>query len=208
MNGIYAITPPSKNINIILEETKRLLDEGVLIFQYREKNIKPIEIAENAFKLLELIKKNNGTLIINDSPQIAMEIGADGFHLGQEDYSNNKMQKFLKEHQETLNQDYIKGISCKWDLEFISNLPEDIIIWDYIAVGAFYSSSTKKNALVKETVDRKKPFSLSSKHIVAIGGIDHLNFKEVLSIGYETIAMSSGVFFNQNSYRILNYFKE
>ena len=90
----------------------------------------------------------------------------------------------------------------------ISNLPEDIIFWDYIAVGAFYNSSTKETALVNGTIDKKKPFSLSNKPIVAIGGIDHLNFKEVLSIGYETIAMSSGVFFNQNSYKILNYFKE
>lgn len=207
MKGIYAITPCNEEINTLLEKVKRLLDSGVLFFQYRDKNLHKHEISENAYRLLELIKKYDAKLIINDSPMVAMEIGADGFHLGLEDYQEKKMQNFLNEHREVLNEDYIKGISCKWNMELIETPPEEIINWDYIAVGAFYNSATKIDAITNKTIEKNLPLKVSLKPIVAVGGINHKNFEEVLSHGYQILAISEGIFSEDNSNKIINYFK-
>lgn len=207
MKGIYAVTPCNVEINTLIDKVKRLLDSGVLFFQYRDKNLHKNEISENSYKLLELIKKYDAKLIINDNPMVAVEIGADGFHLGLEDYQDKKVQNFLKEHREVLNEDYIKGISCKWNIELIETPPEEIINWDYIAVGAFYDSKTKVNAVTKKNIEWNLPLKLSLKPIVAIGGINHRNFEEVISHGYELLAISEGIFSEDNSSKIINYFK-
>ena len=108
MKSIYAITPSDVEFKRLIKEVERMLDFGVKVFQYREKNLSENLIMANAEKLLEMIKKNEGKLIINDDPKIAVEIGADGFHLGMEDYLSPKNLKFIKEHKETINSDYIK----------------------------------------------------------------------------------------------------
>ena len=207
MKGVYAITPCDMEINTLVDKVKRLLDSGILFFQYRDKNLHKSKISENAFKLLELIKKYDANLIINDNPMVAMEIGADGFHLGLEDYQDKKVQNFLKEHREILNEDYIKGISCKWNIKLIETPPEEIINWDYIAVGSFYDSKTKTDAVTKRNIEWDLPLKLSLKPIVAIGGINHKNFEKVISHGYEILAISEGIFSEDSSSKIINYFK-
>ena len=86
MKSIYAITPSGMEIKNLIKEIEKMLDHGIRLFQYREKYLNEDQIKDNASLLLEIIKKNGGKLIINDSPKIAVEIGADGFHLGMEDY--------------------------------------------------------------------------------------------------------------------------
>ena len=115
MKSIYAITPSGVNFEKLIKEIEKMLSMGIKLFQYREKGLSEEQMKINASIMLEVINKNNGKLIINDSPKIAIEIGADGFHLGMEDYLNSKNLKFIKEHKDMINSDYIKGLSCKWD---------------------------------------------------------------------------------------------
>ena len=153
--------------------------------------------------MLEVINKNNGKLIINDSPKVAIEIGADGFHLGMEDYLNSKNLKFIKEHKDMINSDYIKGLSCKWDCKLIKNPPEDLITWNYLGIGAFFKSETKENVSLLKDKDKSFPLAITSRPLVAIGGINYQNMDSVLSLGYETIAMSKGIFFKKDVENII-----
>ena len=208
MKSIYAITPSNVEFKRLIKEVERMLDFGIKVFQYREKNLSENLIMANAEKLLEMIKKNEGKLIINDDPKIAVEIGADGFHLGMEDYLSPQNLKFIKEHKETINSDYIKGLSCKWDYELVKNPPEDLITWNYLAVGAFFKSETKKDVSLLKNKDKSYPLTISSKPLVAIGGINYQNMDSVLSLGYETIALSKGIFFKKDLENIIKNLNE
>ena len=203
MKSIYAITPSGMEIKNLIIEIEKMLDHGIRLFQYREKYLNEDQIKDNASLLLEIIKKNEGKLIINDSPKIAVEIGADGFHLGMEDYLKPKNLKFIKEHKEILNSDYLKGLTCKWNFELIKNLPEEHISWDYLGIGAFYQSKTKEEAEILKTDDKSYPLEISAKPLVAIGGINKNNMDEVFSLGYETIALSDGIFFQEDLKKII-----
>ena len=86
MKSIYAITPSGIDFKKLINEIEKMLSLGIKLFQYREKSLSEEQLKNNASILLEVIKKNNGKLLINDSPRIAVEIGADGFHLGMEDH--------------------------------------------------------------------------------------------------------------------------
>ena len=73
MKSIYAITPSDVEFKRLIKEVERMLDFGIKVFQYREKNLSENLIMANAEKLLEMIKKNEGKLIINDNPKIAVD---------------------------------------------------------------------------------------------------------------------------------------
>ena len=203
MKSIYAITPSGIDFKKLINEIEKMLSLGIKLFQYREKSLSEEQLKNNASILLEVIKKNNGKLLINDSPRIAVEIGADGFHLGMEDYLKTKNLKFIKEHKEILNSDYLKGLTCKWNFELIKNLPEEHISWDYLGIGAFYQSKTKEEAEILKTDDKSYPLEISTKPLVAIGGINKTNMDEVFSLGYETIALSDGIFFQEDLRKII-----
>lgn len=208
MKSIYAITPSGVNFEKLIKEIEKMLSMGIKLFQYREKGLSEEQMKINASIMLEVINKNNGKLIINDSPKIAIEIGADGFHLGMEDYLNPKNLKFIKEHKDMINSDYIKGLSCKWDCKLIKNPPEDLITWNYLGIGAFFKSETKENVSFLEDGDKSFPLSITSKPLVAIGGINYQNMDSVLSLGYETIAMSKGIFFKKDVENIIKNLNE
>ena len=107
-----------------------------------------------------------------------------------------------------INSDYIKGLSCKWDCKLIKNPPEDLITWNYLAIGAFFKSETKENVSFLEDGDKSFPLSITSKPLVAIGGINYQNMDSVLSLGYETIAMSKGIFFKKDVENIIKNLNE
>ena len=122
-----------------------------------------------------------------------------------EDYLKPKNLKFIKEHREAINSDYIKGLSCKWDFELIKNPPEEIITWNYLGIGAFYESRTKTSAKTAEDKDISFPLKITTKPLVAIGGINFDNMSRVFSLGYETIALSDGIFLKNDLKKIVKY---
>ena len=198
MNTIYAITPANETLKKLTVKVNNLLKVGISTFQYRSKNEELEIIRKNATYLLEIIKSQNGKLIINDFPEIALEIGADGFHLGEEDYRNQKNQKFLKKYSNIINENYITGFSCKWNLNLLKNPPEELINWDYLAVGSFFKSSTKDDIVYppNEKVI-KEALLCTDKPIYAIGGINSENIMNLKMLGYERFAISKGLFYEE-----------
>ena len=135
-----------------------------------------------------------------------MEIGADGFHLGLEDYSSEENLKLLKKNKDFISKNLICGLSCKWNKELVVNPPENEIKWTYLAVGSFYSSNTKSTIPETNENIKREFLGYTDKPLVAIGGINKKNIREVKSLGYSCFALSEALF--KDPEHVLNEYKK
>ena len=172
IQGLYAITPSGLEENDLLSKTEVLLKEGIKLIQYRDKFLDKKAFQEKARLLLNLTKKYGAKLLINDHIEICLEISADGFHLGLEDYSSEGNAKLLKKNKEFITKNLICGFSCKWNKKLVVNPPENEIKWTYLAVGSFYPSNTKSTIPETNESVKRKFLSYTDKPLVAIGGIN------------------------------------
>ena len=124
IQGLYAITPSGLEENDLLSKTEVLLKAGIKLIQYRDKILDKRTFQEKAHALLKLTKKYEAKLLINDHVEICLEISADGFHLGLEDYSSEANSELLKNNKDFISNNLICGLSCKWDKELVINPPE------------------------------------------------------------------------------------
>ena len=175
IQGLYAITPSGLEENDLLTKTEVLLKEGIKLIQYRDKILDKKTLQEKAHALLKLTKKYGAKLLINDHVEICLEISADGFHLGLEDYSSEGNVDLLKKNKEFISKNLICGLSCKWNKELVVNPPENEIKWTYLAVGSFYPSNTKSTISETNENVKRKFLSYTDKPLVAIGGINKLS---------------------------------
>ena len=194
IQGLYAITPSGWEENDLLSETEVLLKKGVKLIQYRDKVFDKKTFQEKAKALLRLTKKYRAKLLINDHVKICLEIGADGFHLGLEDYSSEENLELLKKNKDFISKNLISGLSCKWNKELVVNPPENEIKWTYLAVGSFYPSNTKSSVPEKDENTKREFLSYTDKPLVAIGGINRKNIIEVKNLGYSCFALSEALF--------------
>ena len=205
IQGLYAITPSGLEENDLLTKTEVLLKEGIKLIQYRDKILDKKTFQEKAHALLKLTKKYGAKLLINDHVEICLEINADGFHLGLEDYSSERNVELLKKNKEFISKNLIRGLSCKWNKELVVNPPENEIKWTYLAVGSFYPSNTKSTIPETNESVKRKFLSYTDKPFVAIGGINKKNIVEVSSLGYSCFALSEALF--KNPKHVLNEYK-
>ena len=183
--GIYLISD-SKNLAIddLLDKTEKILDVGISLFQFRDKNSKYEIKKSTALKLQTLCKKYNTLFIINDDVVLAKEISADGVHLGRDDMDIDMARKILC--------DKIIGFSCYNNLE--DAITAEIMGADYIALGSFFNSPTKPEAR-KIAIDLL-PIAKSKLNIpvVAIGGITPENGKQLVDNKVDFLAIISGIY--------------
>ena len=183
--GIYLISD-SKNLAIddLLDKTEKILDVGISLFQFRDKNSKYEIKKSTALKLQTLCKKYNTLFIINDDVVLAKEISADGVHLGRDDMDIDMARKILG--------DKIIGFSCYNNLE--DAITAEIMGADYIALGSFFNSPTKPEAR-KIAIDLL-PITKSKLNIpvVAIGGITPENGKQLVDNKADFLAIISGIY--------------
>jgi len=206
IQGLYAITPSGLEENDLLLKTEILLKEGIKLIQYRDKILDKKTFQEKALALLKLTKKYEAKLLINDHVEICLQISADGFHLGLEDYSSEANSELLKNNKDFISNNLICGLSCKWNKELVINPPENEIKWTYLAVGSFYSSNTKSTVPEKNENVKKEFLSYTDKPLVAVGGINKKNIKEVKNLGYSCFALSEALF--KNPQHVLNEYKK
>ena len=184
---LYLISPKVlsqsfyKNLDDVLSSGK------VKYFQLRIKKYSNSKIIKIARKVKILTKKHRVNLIINDLPSLAKKIDADGCHLGQSDDSIKNARKLLKKNK-------IIGITCHGSKKLISQAIKEKP--NYIAIGSFFKSKLKPKAkkakkdLIKWTKKR------TNLPIVAIGGIDNKNYKSLLRLGVNYLALSSYIWNN------------
>ena len=185
---IYIISPNTikndsfyKNLELIFKTRK------VAYFQLRLKKNKESNIINIGKKIKKLCNKFNVKLLINDSPILAKKIGADGCHLGQNDMSIHKARKILKNK--------IIGLTCHNSKSLVLKAITGGA--DYIALGAFFFTKTKKVKYKADINILRYAKNITNIPIVAIGGIKLSNYKKLLLNKANFLAISSYIWNNK-----------
>ena len=185
---VYLISPTKIDQNFLASLDKVLSFKNVKFFQLRLKNVSQKKLLNISKKIKKITTKHKVNFIINDYFNLTSKLKADGCHMGQLDGSFKIARKKIKKK--------ILGITCHNSKILASNAIKNKA--DYIAFGSFFKSnlkpSTKKaniNILKWSKKNIKKP-------IVAIGGINNLNYKKLLKAGAKYIAISSFIWDNPN----------
>ena len=187
---IYLISPQKIRGNKFYNELDKILKtKKVKYFQLRIKKISNPNLIKISNKIKKIVKKNNVKFIINDIPAIAKKIGADGCHVGQKDLDYKSSRKILGEKK-------IIGITCHNSI----NLAKQAIAngANYLALGAFYSSKTKKTKYKATIKILKLAKKITNTPIVAIGGINQNNYKKLLLNKANFLANSGYIWNNKN----------
>ena len=181
-NKLYVITESAiskgRGNEFIVREA---IKGGAAIIQLREKEWDKDQIKEEAVKLLRICRENNVLFIVNDYIDIALEIGADGVHLGQGDMS-------IEEAREICGNELIIGLSTHSVEQAIDADQEDV---DYITIGPIYKTRAKDYTVGVEII--KPVVDNVLKPVIAIGGINKDNVDEVLGQGVKSVAVISAV---------------
>ena len=186
---IYLISP--KNINgtkFYKELNKVLKTNKIKYFQLRLKKKSNLKIIEIAKKIKKITKKNKVKLLINDKPQIAKVVNADGCHIGQKDMNLLNCKKILGKKK-------IIGITCHNSKKLALNAKK--IGANYIAFGAFFKSPTKKTKYKANLALLRWARKKINMPVVAIGGINSSNYKKILSSGADFVACSNYIWNNK-----------
>lgn len=166
-------------------QVQRLIDGGATFIQLREKYASPKDFYEQAKAALEIARKRNVKIIINDRADIALALKADGVHLGQDDLPPEFARKILGEKA-------IIGFSTH-NLEQAAEAVRMPI--NYLAIGPVFATKTKENpdeVVGIEGIKRVRE-KIGDFPLVAIGGITLENFREVLDAGADSAAIISGL---------------
>ena len=187
---IYLISPNKiykkffKDLKIVLETRK------ISIFQLRLKKYSLKYKILIGRKIQNICKENKVKFLINDDPILALRLGADGCHLGQQDMNIKEAKKIIGKK--------IIGVTCHNSL----TLAKKAIVAkaSYLAFGAFYSSKTKKTKYTANIKILHKIKKITKIPIVAIGGINSGNYKKLLLNNANFLAIS-GYIWNNRKYK-------
>lgn len=187
---LYLITPPRFEPVAFADTLKAALDAGdVACLQLRlkdENNRAPDadDVRRATEILMPLAQARDVAFLINDRPDLAAELGADGVHIGQSDGSYKQARKLV-------GPDRIVGVTCHASRHLAMEAGEAGA--DYVAFGAFYETTTK------EPISRADPEILTwwselfELPCVAIGGITVANAAPLVRARADFLAVSSGV---------------
>lgn len=168
------------------EQVGRLAAGGASIIQIRDKTSSSQELYDQARLALKTARELGVLLIINDRVDIALAIGADGVHLGQDDLPPNVVRKLLGNKA-------IIGYSTH---NITQALEARDLPLDYLAIGPIFSTTTKADTapvLGLEGLRTVRQALNSPPPLVAIGGINTQNALEVLEAGADSVAMIGGL---------------
>jgi len=188
---IYLISP-SKILSLDFYKNleKLFKTKKILFFQLRLKKENKQNIIKIAKKIKKLTKKYNIKFIINDDPNLAIKIKADGCHIGQKDFNIIKAREILKNK--------ILGITCHNSLKLAKDAINNRA--DYLAFGSFHQSKTKKAKYRANIRILNCARKITNIPIVAIGGINYKNYKKLLLNKANFLAIS-GYIWNNKKYK-------
>jgi len=177
---LYAIIDPTLLTISELAMAEALAESGVQLIQYRNKSATSRQFFDISRRLSSVLAPRHVKLIVNDRPDIAFLSGADGVHVGQDDFG-------VEDARQICGPDCWVGISTH-NLEQLA--AADLTSADYIAVGPIFPTATKKNAdPVVGTEFLRKARQMTKKPLVAIGGITVERAAEVYRAGADSLAV-------------------
>ncbi|MCX7921917.1 MAG: thiamine phosphate synthase [Clostridia bacterium] len=163
-----------------IEVVKAMINAGVKIIQYREKDKKLLQKYKECLQIRELTSNAGVTFIVNDDIDIAILVKADGIHIGQDDLPIEKV-------RELVGEEMIIGLSTHSPEQAQDAIKRGA---DYIGVGPIYKTFTKKDVCDPVGLEYLE-YAVKNVNIpfVAIGGIKEDNMQQVLHKGAKCIAM-------------------
>ncbi|MCL6589971.1 MAG: thiamine phosphate synthase [Firmicutes bacterium] len=178
---IYCLTASNYSLgrsNLVI--VREMLDAGIKIVQYREKDLTMREKYQECVALREMTAKAKATFIINDDIHLALAVNADGVHIGQDDLPVQKARELVAGRM-------LIGLSTHSPKQARDAVAAGV---DYIGVGPVYRTFTKKDVCDPVGLDYVR-FAAQNITIpwVAIGGIKEDNVAEVIQNGARMVAM-------------------
>jgi thiamine-phosphate pyrophosphorylase len=177
LHGLYAITPEGPGLEA---KVRAALEGGIALLQYRRKHGGS---AAEAARIAELAREFGVPLIVNDDVALALEIGAEGVHLGREDGDVAGARKRLGGG--------ILGVSCYDELERARSAVAAGA--DYVAFGSVFPSPTKPRA-VRAPLALFRDAKPLGVPLAAIGGIRVENAGALVAAGANLLAVITDLF--------------
>ena len=185
---VYPIldTTRAEAADLDIEILARALSEStaIRIVQYRHKGRFTRERFAEAQRVAKILRKGKVCFVVNDRADIAMALGADGVHVGQRDLPPSVVRKIIGNDMllgySTHNAAQLEDGECRWA--------------DYLAIGPVFATASKRNPDPVVGLDGLSVArALTSKPLVAIGGVALENARELFSTGADSVAMISGL---------------
>lgn len=178
---VYAIVDAARIATGSLPDVARtLLDAGIRLIQYRNKAGTTREMYETSRVIAEIVQAAGGIFIVNDRADVAWAAGANGVHLGQDDLPAANARKLLPGEK-------IIGLSTHSLAQVVE---ADLAPVDYIAFGPVFATRSKERpGLVVGLSGLRSAREATRKPLVAIGGINLENAREVVESGADSVAV-------------------
>ncbi|PKN19978.1 MAG: thiamine phosphate synthase [Deltaproteobacteria bacterium HGW-Deltaproteobacteria-6] len=185
MRGVYLVTDRGLCRNRPLQDiVLQAIQGGAAYVQLREKEMSTRDFVEEALAVKKLLAPRQVPLIINDRIDVALAVGAEGIHIGQEDMPYAMARRLLGEKA-------IIGLSVEtWaDVEAAESLAVA-----YIGVSPVFDTPTKTDTKEPWGLEGLKKIKSFSRHpLVAIGGINETNARDVVAAGADCLAVVSAI---------------
>lgn len=182
---LYGVTDRKwLNGRSLTEVVKESLEGGATMIQLREKNLDEARFLQEAKELQSLCRTFKVPFIVNDNVDIALEMGADGIHVGQSDMEAGEV-------REKLGPDKILGVSAQTVEQAVLAEKRGA---DYLGVGAVFPTGSKDDAVEVDFDTLKAICEAVTIPVVAIGGITRNNVTQLSGSGICGVAVISAIY--------------
>lgn len=182
---LYAVTDRSwLNQETLYSQVEKALEGGATFVQLREKHLDYDTFLKEAKELKELCSRYHVPFVLDDDVELALEVGADGVHVGQNDMEAGDVRA-------KLGKDKIVGVSAQTVEQALLAQKRGA---DYLGVGAVFPTSSKDDAVEVDHETLKAICNAVDIPVIAIGGITKDNVQELSGCGICGIAVISAIF--------------
>ncbi|HEX3430178.1 MAG TPA: thiamine phosphate synthase [Rhizomicrobium sp.] len=182
---LYLITPPASELSRFADQLKAALHAGdVASLQLRMKDAADDDIRRATDRLMPVAQSAGVAFIVNDRPDLAAELGADGVHIGQDDAP-------YAEARALVGKNAIVGVTCHASRHLAIEAAE--VGADYVGFGAFFPTMTKAPKSRADSDLLVWWSELMAVPCVAIGGITTENARPLIDAGADFLAVCAGV---------------
>jgi len=194
---LYLVTDDQQDLATLITIVQQAVVGGATMVQVREKQGDIRSFINRAQAVKDILIGTGVPLLINDRVDVALAVNADGVHLGQSDMSATIARRLL-------GQDKLLGLSVENEQQLLEaqSLPVD-----YLGLSAIFSTPTKTNIKHQWGIaGLAKAVKQSALPIVAIGGINGSNIREICLTGVDGIALVSAICHAESPEQAANYF--
>lgn len=185
--GLYVVADPRflKPGVDFLDYVSALAHARAPTIQLRMKDAPVATVMETARRMAKIRRKHRFYFVVNDYPEIAREVGANAVHVGKTDAN-------IAAARAIVGDKIAIGFSTHSQEEALSAASHGA---DYVAFGAIFPTATKGPGHPVQSLEKLRSVveAVSSKPVVAIGGINRSNVKEVWATGVHAVAMITGI---------------